>query len=158
MSSHQMSENSRERNVRGTRIIELLLVLGVSTALLALTLPYGLDFYRRTLADETLNDIVSVLRVAERYAALGKYDRMHGVKFLPGTYTLFQGDTYTTRLVAEDRIYQLPDGATILGMPDEIIFEKISGQPSATGTMTLSYYERIRHVRVLDGGIIEYGE
>ena len=87
---------------------------------------------------------------------LGKYDRAFGVKFLPDQYVLFQGTSYLSRITSEDETHVLPSGIVLSGLPDEVLFAKQTGIPSATGTLTVLLFERTHHVRINNGGVIEY--
>jgi type II secretory pathway pseudopilin PulG len=140
----------------GFTIFELLIVIGIGSAMLALVMPAGASFYRRAVADEVFEETLSVLRTAERSASLGKYDRPHGVKFLPTEFVIFQGDSFASRIPSEDQIYAIPTGTTISGATDEIVFARGTGTPSATGTISVSLYERTRSVIIRDNGLVEY--
>ncbi len=139
---------------KGFSIIEILLVLSLGTALLALALPVGFRFYQFQVADETTTGILSALRNAESRARLGMEGSAHGVKLLPTSYVLFQGDTHSTRLVSRDEMFPLPAGTNINSEEDEIIFARVSGIPTATGTITIMLYERTHKIQVNDAGII----
>lgn len=148
-----------ERSTSGSRgftIFEVLIVIGVGIVLVLMTLPVSVRFYQLSIADETANDIVSVFRRAESSAMLGKYDRAFGVKFLPNQYVFFQGASYLSRIATEDQIFVLPSGSVLSGLPDEIMFTKQTGVPSATGTLMVRVFDRIHHVGIKDGGVIEY--
>lgn len=140
----------------GFTIFEVIIVIGVGIVLVLMTLPVSVRFYQISIADETTNDIVSIFRRAESSAMLGKYDRAFGVKFLPDQYVLFQGPSYLSRVVIEDQISPLPSGTILSGLPDEIIFTKQTGAPSATGTLSVRVFDRTHHVDIRNGGVIEY--
>lgn len=152
----QLRHDRSTSRSRGFTIFEVIIVIGVGIVLVLMTLPVSVRFYQLSIADETTNDIVSAFRRAESSAMLGKYDRAFGVKFLSGQYVLFQGTSYLSRIPTEDQIFVLPSGSVLSGLPDEIMFTKQTGVPSATGTLTVRVFDRIHHIGIKDGGVIEY--
>ena len=139
---------------RGFTILELLLVIGLLTVLVALTLPVGLRFYQLQVVDETADSVTSLLVNAKMEARLGKHDRDHGVKFLPNLLVVFEGDSYVLRVTSEDQPFPLPPGTILSGMSsDEIRFAKVTGSPSATGTLSLSLYGETRNLTIREYNI-----
>jgi len=142
------------KNPQGFSIIEVLLVIALGTALTALALPVGFRFYQFQVADETSTGILSALRNAESRSRLGSEGSTFGVKLLPTSYVLFQGDTYASRNVSRDAIFPLPAGTNIVSTSDEIIFARVTGIPSATGTISIVLYDRMHEIEVNDAGVI----
>jgi prepilin-type N-terminal cleavage/methylation domain-containing protein len=139
---------------RGFTILELLIVIGLSLVLLSATLPIGLTYYRRQVADETSRDLATALTRARAESRLMKNDHAFGVKFLPGQFVYFEGDSYTSRIASRDEVHLLPGGGTISAATDEFRFSKISGRPSATGTATLLLYGMRTDVSVSERGLV----
>lgn len=135
-------------------LIELLLVIGGAIIITALTMPVGLNFYRIQVLDETANDILGILRRAQTQATFQKNDSAFGVKFLPQSYVLFQGSSYAERVQSEDETFDLSVGITVSGI-DEAIFEKLTGIPSATGTLTINSDDSSRRLDINVQGKIE---
>ncbi len=125
---------------KGFTIFEVLIVIGISTLLIALTAPMGFRFYQVQVADETTVGVLSALQSATREARLGKNDHAFGIKFLSDRYVIFEGDQYTARIPAQDQTYALPLGTSIGSTTDEIVFAKVTGIPSATGTFSIGLY------------------
>jgi len=70
--------------------------------------------------------------------------------------TVFQGDTYTTRDVAQDFLVDLSGGATLSSdFGTEIVFNKITGIPSSTGTVTISSNNRTTGITINEEGLID---
>ena len=139
---------------RGFTIFEVLLVIGIGTLLLALTLPIGFRFYQQQVADETGESVFSALRNAEYAARLGKHDNAFGVKFFPESYVLFEGSAYATRVIAQDQVFAIPLGATVVSSTNEVVFAEVSGRPNATGTVTTQMYGRTRAFIIESSGVI----
>lgn len=139
---------------KGFTLIEVLLVIALGTVLTALALPVGFRFYQFQIADEAATGVLSALRNAESNARLGKEGSAFGIKFLPASYVVFQGDTYAARLTARDEIFSLPPDTDIGSASDEIVFARVTGAPSATGTITLSLYGRTHVIDLNDAGVV----
>jgi prepilin-type N-terminal cleavage/methylation domain-containing protein len=139
---------------KGFTIFEVLIVIGISTVLLALALPVGFRFYQFQVADETTTGILSALRNAESRSRLGMEGDTFGVKLLPDSYVLFQGDSYVARVVSHDETFPLPPGTSIESAGDEIVFARVTGIPSATGTIAITLYDRTHEIEVNDAGVI----
>ena len=98
--------------------------------------PISLSLYYSGLLSETEQGILSSLRLAQQYAVAQKNDSSHGVKVLNDAYVLFQGESYAARDSVYDLSVTAPSIIALQG-PDEIVFSKFYGLPSATGTITL---------------------
>lgn len=133
--------------------MELLIVLCLAVILVVLTFPIGLNFYRNQELDETSSNVISVLRKAQSQSAFQKNDSSFGVKFLPGSYVLFQGDSYAARIQGEDEIFSLPLGISASGA-DEIVFAKLSGT-AAPSAITISSGSRNQAININEYGKIE---
>jgi prepilin-type N-terminal cleavage/methylation domain-containing protein len=138
---------------KGFTIIEVLLVLSLGTALLALALPVGFRFYQFQVADETATGILSALRNAESKARLGQEGASFGVKLLPASYVVFQGDTYAARTASRDEVFPLPPDTSIESGTDEIVFARVTGIPSATTTIAVTLYGRTHEIELNDAGV-----
>lgn len=123
--------------MKGFTLIELLLVIGVAMSIAALTIPVGVRFVQTQALDETTSDILGTLRRSQHLAAFQKNDSAFGVKFLSGSYVLFQGSSYTSRVASEDESFTLPGGIITSGI-DEVVFAKLTGIPSSTGMLTIA--------------------
>lgn len=121
----------------GFTLLELLLVVGAAILIGALTVPIGVHFFQSQTLDETASSILSTLRRAQNQAIYQKNDNSFGIKFLAGSYVLFQGDSYESRIQSEDESFSLPGGITTSGI-DEVVFAKLTGIPNTTGTLTIT--------------------
>ena len=117
--------------------MELIVVIGAAIVIAAFTMPIGFRFFQTQRLDETTMDILGTLRRANSQAMSQKNDSAFGVKFLPGLYTLFQGDSYALRALSYDEDFNLPVGISVIGI-DEINFSKLNGTPSFTGAFSIN--------------------
>jgi Tfp pilus assembly protein FimT len=119
----------------GFTMIELLVVTGAVIVIMALTMPVGITFYRQQALDETASEVVGILRRARSQAGYQRHDSAFGVKFLSGSYVLFEGSSYAARTQSEDETFVLTGGITTSGI-DELVFAKRDGTTTA-GTLTV---------------------
>ena len=122
--------------MRGFTLIELLLVIAASITIAALTIPVGMRFFQTQALDESASGILETLRRAQNQAMFQKNDSAFGVKFLPDSYVLFQGDSYG-EVPSEDESFSLPSGITTSGI-NEVVFAKLTGTPNPNGTLTIT--------------------
>ncbi len=138
----------------GFTLFEVLIVIGIGTLLLSLTLPIGLRFYQVQVADEAGEGVLSALRNAETAARHGKHDSSFGVKFLSDRYVLFEGVSYALRTTGEDQLFVLPSGAAVTSTYDEVVFLESTGRVSATGTVSTEINGRARTFFIEQSGVI----
>jgi prepilin-type N-terminal cleavage/methylation domain-containing protein len=138
---------------QGFTLVELLLVVALIFVVALLTFPVGLNTYRAEVLHSTTDGIMIALRKAQRLAVTGENDQLHGVKILPNTYVLFEGDSYATRNVIRDEVYARSPGVTVSG-PDEVIFGLLHGVPNTSGTLTLTIADRSKSVIIGTHGYI----
>jgi len=141
------------KSTYGFTLLELLIVIGMTVIVFAFSMPFGLQFYRSQIADETSNNLVDVLRNARQYAVLQKNDSSFGV-YLDSTHgniILFQGPSYSGRNQTYDEVYPFTSGVSLGGL-NEIVFSKQTGTPSATGTVDVSYGPVAKAVTIAESG------
>ena len=139
----------------GFTLIETLLVVGIGVVIFAFSAPYSLNFYRTQLVEEARSNIISALQQAKHNAVLQKNDSSFGVALnqVANSYVSFQGESYAERVTAQDDIYSVVSGITFSGL-DEVVFAKLIGTPSATGTISISYGSTTKSILVEDFGVV----
>jgi type II secretory pathway pseudopilin PulG len=140
--------------MKGFTLIELLIVIGASIAIAALTIPVGVNFYTTQVLDETTSDALALFRRAREQAVFQKNDSAFGIKVFSGSYTIFQGSSYASRVQGEDENFTVAAGVTMGGI-DEIVFAKRMGIPSTTGTVTITSGSNTRSLGINTQGKIE---
>jgi type II secretory pathway pseudopilin PulG len=143
---------------RGFTLIEILLVVGIAVGIFAFSAPFGLNFYKTQLVEEARSNIVSALQEARRNAILQKNDSAFGVHIIKGSYTIFQGSTYASRIRELDQVFTISGDIDIDWPKTDVVFAKLTGQPSTTGTLSLSYGNIIEGIIINNSGILVKGE
>ena len=138
----------------GFTLLELFIAMGIIVIIASLTIPIGINFYKTQLLDEVSVDVLSALRRASAQASYQKNDSAFGMKFLSGSYVLFQGSSYATRTISEDEEFFV-SGGTSFGGINEVVFSKYFGLPGASGTITLSLSGQTQTLYISTQGRIE---
>lgn len=139
--------------MRAFTLIEILLVVGILAILVSLISPLALDFYRSQQLDTHTQGIIQTLRKAQLKAMSIEADSEFGVHITNNNYTLFRGNTYNP----DDPYNEVIDSPTIITVTTNpvfstIIFSKLEGLPSVTGTITLSYDDVSRTISINEVG------
>lgn len=137
----------------GFTLIELLLVMALIFVIGSLSFALGLSFFKQGLVDDTAGDIVGILEKAQFESIGQKNDSAFGVKILPRSYVLFQGQSYAERITSEDESFTLPTTIQATGL-SEVVFMQQSGLPTATGTISLSLDDAVEVVSINAKGTI----
>lgn len=138
--------------------MEALLSFAVLGVLVVLVLPLALTAYRRTELAETRDLVIQTLHRARALSLSAADDEPWGVKFEPGTITVFKGAGFGGRDPSVDDVFFVSTNISWSGT-DEIIFTQVSGVPQTAGpwetTMTLEEAGAILF-RINEQGIPSY--
>jgi prepilin-type N-terminal cleavage/methylation domain-containing protein len=147
----------RDNRRHGFTLAEILIVIAISAAVLAFTLPVGFRFYRRQLVDDTSRSLIETLRRAHTYSVAGRNDSKFGLKVIAAsnTFVLFQGDSFASRVTSEDEIISYPSTVNIVATSTEIIFSKVFGTSTVDGMWSVSNGSDSINIRIYPQGIIE---
>ncbi len=139
----------------GFTLLELLLVIGILALLIITSLPLVINFYKIRALGVHENGIVQTLRRAQLKAMSVEDDSSFGVYLTSEKYVLFKGNFYGIRDTAYDEIFDLPNNLSVIG-PSEIVFSKLRGTPSDTGTIILTIDNRSETININEVGKINY--
>lgn len=123
--------------LRAFSLLEVLLSIGLMGGLIALSFPVLLSFEYRNDLIASRNYVASAIRIAQLNSQAVVQDTQWGVKVNPGLITVFSGPTFAGRNVAYDQTYPINTTIGISGVT-EIVFNKLGGETSNTGTLNLS--------------------
>jgi Tfp pilus assembly protein FimT len=147
---------SKPKFTTGFTLIETLLVVGIIVVVFSFSVPYGLNFYKNQLVNETQINIIDALERARHSAILQKNDSNFGLALNKiensNSYVVFQGADYDNRVTDQDDIYPVISEVVFSGL-GEVVFSKLTGLPSATGTIVITYGEVFRSVIINDSGL-----
>ncbi|MFA7286526.1 MAG: prepilin-type N-terminal cleavage/methylation domain-containing protein [Patescibacteria group bacterium] len=124
----------------GYTLVEL--IIGTSIMLLLSSVAYssfrGLEF--RLRLESTAQNIMRTLEEAQTRTIAARSDTNYGVHFDATSYTLFPGGTYAVGAVGNE-VHELPSGvamAVSIGDGSDVVFERVRGVASASGTVIVS--------------------
>ncbi len=139
---------------RGFTIIELLLVMGLFTVLVAIGAPITLNMLRTNDLDSAYQSLNSNLRTAQIYSMGVKNDQPWGVHVQNGSITVFQGASYANRNTSFDETTKISNSINTSGLQN-VMFSKLTATPSATGSITLNSFGRNKTVSINSEGMIQ---
>ena len=121
----------------GFSLIEIIIVLSIITVLATIvTLSFSSIGSKQALEKTTVS-IISILDEAKSMALSSKDFSDYGVRIESDKLTTFKGS-----FGMENEVYNIPSLVKIssfsIGGGNDIIFKKVSGSTSATGTITIS--------------------
>ena len=138
--------------MKGLTLIEVLISILI-LMILALSIPFGIDFYKRQELENQAQQILQTLRRAQLKSMAVELSSNFGVYFGQNSYILFKGDSYSQRDSQYDEVFEIPEILEISGL-SEIVFLKFQGIPNSTGTIILSLNGEIRSIEINEAGRI----
>lgn len=143
-------------NILGVTLLEIILSVSIIAIIGAVTIPVFGRLDSRNDIDVGANTIGQTLRRAQVLAESSDGDTTWGLKVQTGIITVFKGADYASRDTTFDEDYDLGTSIEISGL-DEVVFSKFYGEPTATGTITLTAATgETRDIVVAAKGVITY--
>lgn len=154
---HSCEAASRRRPTSaGMTLIEILLSISFIAIVSSIGLAIASVYQTRNDLALTATGIAQTLRRAQTRSQAVDDDSQWGVKIQSGTFTLFKGTSYAARSTTSDEIYAIPSTMTPSGTT-EFVFTRFTGDPSATGTVTITGIDNDqRNITLHEKGRIEY--
>jgi prepilin-type N-terminal cleavage/methylation domain-containing protein len=126
---------------KGLTLLEILIVFTIFVIILSIGF-YSFSTSRRNASlDGIANSIASTLELAKTNAMSGKNGQSSGVAFDANSYVYFSGNSYNPS-DSGNKVYTVDSGYLLsnnLSSGNSIlIFSRISGNPQATGTITIT--------------------
>lgn len=132
------------KNNFGVTFIESIVTIGIIIILLLISVPGFLFFQRRSEINNSLEELINVLRTGQNKTLASEEASQYGVYFdittSPHQYTLFKGPNFASRDGSFDKVYNLPERIEIYQISlngNEVVFEKITGNASPDGNLSL---------------------
>lgn len=140
---------------RGFTLIELTLVLALVSVVSLLVVPTGIRFFETQILEDAASELRGALRFAQAEAILQKNSGSFGVRITPGSFTLFEGDSYATRISSEDHIFTFRE-SMFQGGDVEVVFEAYTGVLTmAVAPIVFTLGSESREITIREDGFIE---
>lgn len=141
--------------IKGFSLLEALIAITVLVLIMATATPLVVNYYTVYRIITAQQDLMSVLRKAQALSTSNQYKDSFGAYIASDKYILFRGSSYASRTVAFDEEVLRPEAVSITGL-GEVVFTRLSGRPSATGTITLTSNDITKTITVNDEGRINW--
>lgn len=123
----------------GFTLIEILVVLGITTVLASVLLFADMTTYKRSALREERARLVTLLERARAQAMTNVHQSPHGVRITTGGYVQFEGDSFATAHHDHDVTVQTVYPVVFTkSSPNEIVFSQLSGDANYEGGIVLS--------------------
>lgn len=138
----------------GFTLFEILIAMAILAVLAGLGMFLSFDFYRGYAFRYERNILVSIMQKGRSMAMNNINESAHGVHIGSNAYILFQGGSFDS---ADPLNIEIPisNGMT-LGGSNEILFQQLSGDVPAPGSITLTNGVQTATISVNDEGSINW--
>jgi len=145
----------------GFTLTETIMVVAVIAILAVASVPAYLNFHRKYQIDVASHDTLQLLRIAQSNAMASQGHDEYGMNITTGaggSIEIFKGSDYVSRDTSfEGELITFPNTVTIsdtIADPD-VVFLRIEGSTTDTGTMTLSNGTNTKTITVYETGLVE---
>lgn len=143
------------RSTKGITLFEVIITIAIFTLLIGVLSSSAFDFYQEREFDVHFKSIVQSLRRAQLNSMTGERESSFGLYFGTNYYVLFKGNSYTSRDLAFDEVFDLAGDLSFNGI-SEIVFSKVKGLPSEIGDIILTSADKSGTITINEMGKIEY--
>lgn len=163
-----LREKNNLKNGAGFTLIEVVTGITIIILLSLLSGPAFRLFQGQSYLMNTAEEVMTILREAQSKAKASEGNMPWGVYIdiatTPDRYVLFQGVSYATRNASQDKVFNIPSGvefsAISLGVGNEAVFQKVTGSPVPSGSVSLwlaSDHSKTRTVSLNASGVLMVG-
>ena len=139
----------------GFTLLEILISIGVLTAIAAAGFPVTLDFYHSHQLTTERNSFIAAIRETRNQALSHVGNTDHGLLIASTSYTIFQGSSYAGRTQSQDQLIPHTDSVVISG-PPEIVFQSLSGKATSTSFALTGTDNRTVFIMINTEGMIDW--
>lgn len=162
--NYQNIKKKKSLNIKtnsGFTLPELLVIVAILVILTGLAIPTFLHFREESDLNDSAEEIINTLRVAQNKTLASEGASQWGVYFntstSPHQYTLFQGSSYGSRTTSSDEIHKLPQTVEIYEISlwggNTALFQRITGFASSTdqiGRVSLRLRTNLTKTRTIE--------
>jgi len=129
---------------KGITLIELIIVIAVLGILSAVAVSGFFYFKKKTGLDAVVQEIISVLKLAQNKTLSSELNSPFGVYIdtstNPHRYVLFKGTNYSQRDNSYDLVYYLPNNMEFYNVnleESQLVFQRLTGLPNNAGEISI---------------------
>jgi len=134
-----------KRTAVGFSLVELLVVLTIMSIIGAFAITGFKDYARFQQYDASVATVKSTFIDARVRARSAELDQSYGVKILTNSLVVFRGSTYSAGASTNETVTLtgVTLSRSLSGGTDQIVFNKLTGLPNVTGTITIVGSEHV---------------
>jgi prepilin-type N-terminal cleavage/methylation domain-containing protein len=153
----RFSSKSSQRNIisKGFTVIELIMVVSITSLLAVMYSTLGSNFIIASQTDNTVDELLGSLRVAQLNTISGKNSARWGVRIENNQIILFSGDDWVSRDTKFDEIFVTSGQLQITPNFSEVVFEKSSGNSAPSVFQVSNNIGEIHDITVNDFGNVD---
>lgn len=150
-------KNYTKKN-KGFTLIEILIVVGILAVLIAVVSPAFSTMRNNEVLKSTTADIVSAIDKARSQTLASVNSLEYGVHFESSKIVIFQGTTYSSGDANNEDIFISSPASisniNLTGGAVDVYFDRLSGAPSKTGTITVSVSSSTKTITISTTGAV----
>lgn len=142
----------------GFTIFELIIVIGIIAVISLFTISFAPQTINRVELYTTTKEIAQAIKSSQNNSKNNFQNQNNGIYFTNQNYTTFSGNSYNP-LNETNQTTELPSGVSISNIQlsessTTIIFEKFTGTPDTTGTITIANANNYTTISLDTNGLI----
>lgn len=140
---------------KGFSLVEIIVVIGIIGLLATISTSVYNSFKTHENLEIATTGVVEAIRHAQANAQSGKGDSAWGVEILSNSVVIFKGTSYAGRDPSADQSLDFSGGVVASGL-GEVVFTKVSGSTTNTGTVTLTNSYGTKNIQINEKGTLTY--
>ncbi len=149
--------NSKYKN--GFTLIELLVVVAIFGLLITVTITSLIEYRDIQVAKSSVTEVVSIIKETRQKTVAAETITQFGVYIASSSLTVFEGNVYDISNLT-NKTFSIPGMSLSAQFSDgssTLIFTRLTGEPSATGTIDIGYprLNSTTTITIKEAGLIE---
>ena len=145
------------RRLKAFTLLEVLVVLGILSAISVIIIPVAVSQLRRDQAESTATDITSAMFAQQQKAVTGQASSGYGIAIYSNKYTIYKGASLAAATVKDDVTFTSGLSISNINLAaggNEIKFNQGSVTPNTTGSFNINSSNSTYKVDINREGLI----